>query len=120
MARAPHTVTWLAAAAADLITLHSEDEKLAGAALAAVEDIARHRQRGKVLGGRDVCGDLSGFLRLRFDAPDQRPQRYRIVYRLTGEATRVEIIATRLRADHEICRQAAARTVPAPSPPSED
>ncbi|MGQ0773906.1 MAG: type II toxin-antitoxin system RelE family toxin [Pseudonocardiales bacterium] len=115
-------ITWLPVAPADLLALNAEDGQLADAALAALDDIAHHRQRGKVLGQRNISGDLSGLYRLRFDAPDQRPQRYRIVYRLipAERPTTVEVVALGLRADHAIYREAVARTVPDPSPPSED
>jgi hypothetical protein len=90
--------------------------------LAALDDIAHHRQCGKLLGRCNVSGDLTGLYRLRFDVPETRPPRFRIVYRLTSaeESTTVEVVALGLRADHAVYREAVARTVPAPSPPSED
>lgn len=115
MARPPSRIAWLPAALTDLVELDAEDEKLADAVLAAVDDLAHHRQRRKALGRRTVSGDLTGLLRLRFDVPGRRPQRYRVVYRLTSaETSTIEIIAVGLRADHQIYRQAAARTVPRP------
>ncbi|MGH3922221.1 MAG: hypothetical protein ACRDTT_05010 [Pseudonocardiaceae bacterium] len=39
------------------MALTAADEQLADAALAALEDIAHHRQRGKLLGKRNVTGD---------------------------------------------------------------
>ncbi|MGH3793490.1 MAG: hypothetical protein ACRDSP_01230 [Pseudonocardiaceae bacterium] len=67
---------------ADLLALNAADEKLADAALATLDDIAHHRQCGKLLGQRNVSGDLTGLYRLRFDVPGQHPPRFRIVYRL--------------------------------------
>jgi hypothetical protein len=88
----------------------------------ALEDIAYHRQCGKLLSKRNVSGDLTGLYRLRFDVPGKRPQRFRIVYRLTPaeRPTTVEVVALGQRADHAIYREAVARTVPDPSPPRED
>lgn len=122
MTRSPYAITWLPAAPADLLALNAADEQLADAALTALDDIAYHRQRGKVLGRRNISGDLSGLYRIRFDAPGQRPQRFRIVYRLTPaeQPTTVEVVALGPRADHAIYREAVARTVPDPRPPGED
>ncbi|MGH3941122.1 MAG: type II toxin-antitoxin system RelE family toxin [Pseudonocardiaceae bacterium] len=122
LTRSPYAITWLPAAPADLLALNVADEQLADAALAALDDVAHHRQRGKALGKRSISGDLSGLYRLRFDAPGQRPQPFRIVYRLTPteRPTTVEVVALGLRADHTIYHEAVARTVPDPSPPSED
>lgn len=94
------------------------DEQLVDTALAALEDIAHYRQCGKLLSKRNVSGDLTGLYRLRFDVPGKRPQRFRIVYRLTPaeRPTTVEVVAVGQRADHAIYREAVARTVPDPSP----
>lgn len=54
---------------ADLTALGELDAGLVDAALAAVEDLAFGRQRGKLLGDRHVSGDLTGLSRLRFDCP---------------------------------------------------
>lgn len=122
MARNPYAIIWLPASPADLLALNAADEKLADAALATLDDIAHHRQCGKLLGKRNVSGDLTGLYRLRFDVPGQHPPRFRNVYRLTPseEPTTVEVVALGQRADHAIYREAVARTVPDPSPPSED
>lgn len=108
-------------APADLLALNAVDEHLADAALVALDDVAHHRQRGKVLGKRNISGDLSGLYRLWFDAPGERPQRFRIVYRLTPaeRPTTVEVVALGLRTDHAIYREAVARTVADPTPPGE-
>ncbi len=121
MTRSPYAITWLPAAPADLLALNAVDEHLADAALVALDDVAHHRQRGKVLGKRNISGDLSGLYRLRFDAPGERPQRFRIVYRLTPaeRPTTVEVVALGLRTDHAIYREAVARTVADPTPPGE-
>lgn len=101
MARNPYTIIWLPAAPADLLALNAADEKLADAALAALDDIAHHRQRGKLLGKRNVSGDLTGLYRLRFDVPGQHPPQFRIVYRLTpAHPARTNRIAT---ATHRTC-----------------
>lgn len=122
MTRSPYGITWLPAAPADLLALNAEDEQLADAALAVLDDVAHHRQHGKLLGQRNISGDLTGLYRLRFDAPGQWPQRFRLVYRLTPaeRPTTVEVVALGLRADHAIYREAVARTVPDPRPPGEE
>lgn len=45
---------------ADLTALGETDPGLVDAALAAIEDLAFGRQRGKLLGDRHVTGDLTG------------------------------------------------------------
>lgn len=121
MTRSPYGISWLPGALTDLLALNTTDERLADSALATLDDIAHHRQRGKVLGRRNVSGDLTGLYRLRFDGPDQRPPRYRIVYRLISadRPAAVEVVALGLRADHAVYRDAVLRTLPAPSPPGE-
>lgn len=122
MTWSPYIISWLPAALTDLLVLNAADEQLADSALAALDDIAHHRQRGKVLGKRNVSGDLTGMYRLRFDVAGEQPQRYRIVYRLTPAERPIiaEVVALGPRADHAIYRQTAARALPSPSPPSED
>lgn len=72
----------------DLAVLAGLDPGLVDAALAAVDDLAFGRQRGKLLGERHVTGDLTGLARLRFDVPGTHPARFRIVYRLLQHDTR--------------------------------
>lgn len=78
---------------ADLAALREFDPALLAAALAAIEDLAFGRQRGKLLGDRHVSGDLTGLARPRFDLPGQHPTRYRIVYRLIENDTVIEVLA---------------------------
>jgi hypothetical protein len=75
-------VQWKAGAVQDLLELDEADEQLAGAARAAVDDLANCRQTGKALGARETTGDLSGLYRLRFDLPDHKPRRYRVVFEI--------------------------------------
>lgn len=104
----------------DLTALGEVDPELVDAALAAVEDLAFGRQRGKLLGDRYVTGDLTGLARLRFDLPGQHPTRFRIVYRLiendTGPLPVVEILAVGERADQVVYRITFARLNPDPNP----
>jgi hypothetical protein len=93
----------------DLAVLAEVEPGLVDAALAAVEDLAFARQRGKLLGQRHVTGDLSGLSRLRFDLPDQRPLRFRIVYRLINNDTVIEVLAIGERSDHVVYRDTLAR-----------
>ena len=96
----------------DLKVLARVDSGLVDAALAAVEDLAFGRARGKQLGQRHVSGDLTGLSRLRFDLAGQHPARFRIVYRLIENNTIVEILAIGERADHVVYRDTLARLDP--------
>jgi hypothetical protein len=104
----------------DPAVLAEIDPGLVDAALAAVEDLAFGRQRGKLLGERHVSGDLTGLPRLRFDLPGTRPARLRIVYRLVADDTVIEVLAIGERADHVVHRDALARLDPAVADPPGD
>lgn len=54
------------------------------AAQAVIDDLAHGRVTGKLLGQRNVSGDLTGFARVKFDSPGERPQRLRLIYRPVG------------------------------------
>lgn len=106
----------------DLAVLTRIDPGLVDAALAAVEDLAFGRQRGKLLGERYVTGDLTGLARLRFDLAGQHPVRFRIVYRLLErdpdsndeDLPVLEVLAIDERADHVVYRDTLARVDPPP------
>ncbi len=66
---------------------------------------------GKLLGDRNVSGDLTGLARVKFDIADQRPLRFRVVYRQVNEKTR-DVVAIGLREEHAIYRIAAQRIAP--------
>jgi hypothetical protein len=100
------------AIAVDLAALAVVDPGLVDAALAAVDDLAFGRQRGKLLGDRHVTGDLTGLARLRFDLPGQHPARFRIVYRLVADGTVIDVLAIGERADHVVYRDTLARLDP--------
>jgi mRNA-degrading endonuclease RelE of RelBE toxin-antitoxin system len=104
----------------DLADLAHVDAALVDAALAAVDDLAFGRRRGKLLGARHVTGDLTGLSRLRFDLPGRRPLRFRVVYRLIDNSTVVEILAIGERADHVVYRDTLARLDPAIDGPPPD
>jgi len=96
----------------DLQLLGQEDDGLVDAALQAIMDLAKRRKTGKRLGERHVSGDLSGTRRLKFDLVDQRPERFRIVYRLLPDeasADTVEIISVGRRGGHAVYLAAVAR-----------
>lgn len=70
-------------------------------------DLAERRKTGKRLGARHVSGDLEGCRRLRFDLPGERPERFRIIYRLRPDeasADTVEVIAVGPRGGHAAYR----------------
>jgi hypothetical protein len=56
-----------------------------------------------------VLDDLAA--RVKFDHPDQRPQRFRLVYQQVDDARR-DVIAIGRRDDHPIYRAAANRLAP--------
>lgn len=96
----------------DLRALTQFDEQLVDVALQAIVDLAEHRKTGKLLGSRHVSGDLTGCHRLRFDLPDERPQRFRIVYRLLPADTNadtIEVIAVGPRGGHAAYQTAVSR-----------
>lgn len=96
----------------DLRALNDIDPGLVDAALQAVTDLAQHRKTGKVLGARHVSGDLTGTRRLKFDLDGERPERFRVVYRLQPDddsADTVEVIAIGPRGGHAAYRAAADR-----------
>lgn len=78
------------------------------AAQGALTDLAHGRVTGKALGIRHISGDLTGLGRVKFDAPDQRPQRFRLLYREIG-LTSLDVLAIGAREDHAIYRTAAHR-----------
>lgn len=96
----------------DLRALNDIDPDLVDAALQAVTDLAQHRKTGKLLGARHVSGDLTGTRRLKFDLADERPERFRVIFRLLPDddtPDTVEVIAIGLRGDHTAYRAAVAR-----------
>lgn len=95
----------------DLRNLAQADEALVDAAFQAISDLATRRRTGKALGARRVTGDLEGCLRLRFDIPGQRPERYRVVYRLrpVDRPGTVEVVSVGPRGGHAVYREAVRR-----------
>jgi hypothetical protein len=111
MAR-PHHRALLPQVLDDLRTLNKIDDRLVDVALQAIVDLAEHRKTGKLLGARHVSGDLTGCRRLRFDLPEEHPERFRIVYRLLPDDQHpdtLEVIAVGLRGGHTAYQAAAAR-----------
>lgn len=99
----------------DLHALAAIDDKLVDAALQAIADLAHYRKTGKRLGDRHVSGDLTGTRRLPFDLPGQRPERFRIVYRLRPDERdpdTVHVIAIGPRRGHAAYQTASARLDP--------
>ena len=99
------TLIYLSGSRRDYATLSLDEQR---AARAILDDLSRGAVTGKALGERRVSGDLTGFLRVRFDVPGRHPQKLRLVYRLTGPNT-AEVFAIGRRDDHEIYRLAADR-----------
>ncbi len=111
MARAYHRAL-LPQVLDDLRALTRFDDRLIDAALQAIVDLAEHRKTGKLLGSRHVSGDLSGCRRLRIDLAGERPQRFRVIYRLLPDednADTVEVIAVGPRGGHAAYQSAVSR-----------
>ncbi|MGI8647104.1 MAG: hypothetical protein ACR2JX_02580 [Mycobacteriales bacterium] len=70
-----------------------------------------HRKQGKALGERGISGNLAGLFRLKFDVDGQRPERFRVVYRLEPvvDPDTVVVVVVGIRDDHEVYRLAVAR-----------
>ena len=64
-----------------MATLAIHGPKVVAATEAIADDLAHGRVIGKELGDRHVSGNLTGFARVKFDVPGQRPQRFRLIYR---------------------------------------
>lgn len=92
--------------------LQSVDPAALDAAEAILDDLAYGRVRGKLLGSRNVSGDLTGLARVKFDLPGQQPARFRVVYREVEEATGRHVVAIGIRDEHAIYRAAAPRVAP--------
>lgn len=105
----PYELRWEPDAVADLLSLNEADPQAADVAQQTARDVATHRKRGKALGDRQVSGDLTGLYRLKFDKQGQRPQRYRLVYRLEPEINTAVIVIIGLRAQHAVYRDAVGR-----------
>lgn len=111
-ARAPRFVlTFGLEVEEDLTDLNAFDPTVLDAAQTVLDDLAYGRVTGKALGDRNVSGDLTGLARVKFDHPDQRPQRFRLVYQQVDDARR-DVIAIGRRDDHPIYRAAANRLAP--------
>jgi hypothetical protein len=93
---------------ADLVAIHEVDPAALEAAQAIIDDLAQGRVHGKLLSERRVSGDLTGLARVKFDIPNRRPQRFRLIYRQTDEDTR-HVVAVGVRDEHAIYRTAVRR-----------
>lgn len=109
---AHYELTFHPAVETDLSALDAEGLVAAEAIL---DDLAHGRVKGKLLGERHVSGDLTGLARIKFDDPDQRPPRFRVVYRRIDDRT-LDIIAIGVRDQHRIYQAAASRLPPPRTP----
>ncbi len=105
-----YTLTFDIDIADDLAAVHELDPKALEAAQEILDDLAHGRVRGKLLGSRNVSGDLTGLARVKFDVSGQQPQRFRVVYRQVDEASR-HVVAIGFRDEHAIYRAAVRRIV---------
>ena len=106
--RPAYKVEWHDSAVADLRDLYTIDPRMPRIAVEAAGDLAEHHKHGKELGQRNVSGDLSGYFRLCFDVPGQRPQRYRMIYSRPA-ADVIRILAVGKREGSAIYRLAVKR-----------
>ncbi len=95
-------------AAADIAALAIYGPEVVAAVIAIADDLAHGRVIGKELGDRHVSGNLTGFARVKFDVPGQRPQRFRLIYRQLDAITG-EIVAIGPRDEHAIYLAAVRR-----------
>lgn len=96
----------------DLRALAEFDDRLVDAALQAIVDSPSIARRASASGARHVSGDLEGCRRVRFDLPGERPERFRIIYKLRPDeatADTVEVIAVGPRGGHAAYQAAVAR-----------
>lgn len=110
--KAHRQLTFHPAIEADLAAL---DHGALSAAQAILDDLAYGRVTGKALGDRRVSGNLTGLARVKFDVPNQRPQRFRLLYRETGSAV-LDVLAIGARDEHAIYRSAIERLSPRDRP----
>jgi hypothetical protein len=107
----------------DIRALNEVDEAaLVDAALQAIVDLAEHRKTGKLLGARHVSGDLTGCRRLRFDLPDERPERFRNIYRLLGSEEKslafpVQDAGKFVGSNSAVCLRSSSSRASSASPP---
>lgn len=92
----------------DLIAVQEVDPAALDAAQIIIDDLEHGRVQGKLLGVRHVSGDLTGLARAKFDIPDKRSQRFRVIYRQGDEDPR-HVLAIGFRDEHAVYRMAARR-----------
>ncbi len=80
------------------------------------DDLAHGRLTGRQLGARRFSGDLTGYARVKFDLPDQRPPRFRLLYRTIDSTTR-DVLAVGPRDQHAIYQAAVRRLASQPGTP---
>lgn len=96
----------------DLTAVREVDPAALDATQAIIDDLAHGRVRGTQLGDRHVSGDLTGLSRVKFDIPNRRPQRFRLIHRQVDEDTR-HVVAIGFRDEHAIYRTAVRRVAQA-------
>lgn len=112
---ARYQLTFHPAIETDLTAL---DPDTLDAAQAILDDLAYGRVTGKALGARHVSGDLTGLARVKFDTPERRPQRFRLLYRQVNPTT-LDVLVIGARDQHAIYRTAANRIGgPGPADPN--
>jgi len=105
---ARYLLTFHSQIADDLTALAAHGPPVLDAVTAVLDDLAHGRVTGKQLGQRQVSGDLTGFARVKFDLPGQRPPRFRLLYR-TIDTTSLDVLAVGLRDHHAIYQAAVHR-----------
>jgi len=106
--RPPHALEWIDGIETDFVDLATVDPRLVGIARAIALDVANHHRHGKALGRRNISGDLSGFYRLSFDVPEQRVQRFRLIYDRPDDST-IRIVGLGEREGSAVYRALAQR-----------
>jgi hypothetical protein len=93
---------------ADLETFVAYGPEAVAAYRAVIDDLAHGRVTGKLLGDRNISGDLTGLASVKFDVPDSPTRRFRLVYGDIDAETR-GVVAIGVRDEHAIYRLAAER-----------
>jgi len=88
--------------------LQEIDARLVDAAGLIADQVAGRHQEGKLLGDRESSGDLTDYYRIRFDLPDQWPQRFRLIYDKPTQDT-IRVIAVGERLGRAVYREASER-----------
>ncbi len=102
----------------DLATFATYGPEAVRAYRTVIDDLAHGRVIGKLLGDRNVSGDLTGLASVKFDVPGSPTRRFRLIYGDIDAETR-GVVAIGVRDEHAIYRLAAERIEASEEPSTE-